>query len=90
MESNGTQTRSVANLGQYSGQEKSYCCEAQSPSQRKIMEEQPRKIYRCPKDCSVSDYKTRCKRCGQWMLYAGEKTPEEIRRYDEELTRSAY
>lgn len=53
----------------------------------KIMEKKI-KIYRCPKDCSVGDTGDRCKRCGSWKLYAGEKTVEEIEKYDQELTKS--
>lgn len=46
------------------------------------------KIYRCPNNDSVSDYPCRCKRCGEWMLYAGEKTQEEIDEFNEQLTHS--
>lgn len=46
-------------------------------------------IYRCPKNCSVSDHKDRCKRCGEWMLSAGMQTMEEVEKFNEELTRSA-
>lgn len=47
------------------------------------------KIYRCSKGCSVSDYEGRCARCNEWMLFAGEKTMEEVDKFNEELTRSA-
>jgi hypothetical protein len=52
------------------------------------MEQKKIKIYRCPKDCSVGDTGDRCKRCGSWKLYAGEKTVEEIEKYDQEITKS--
>lgn len=50
---------------------------------------EPIKIWRCPNDCSVADHDGRCKRCGEWMLYAGMQTMEEVEKYNEELTRNA-
>jgi|GEM_PF-5644798 len=51
---------------------------------------EPIKIYRCPKDCSVGDTPDRCVRCGSWKLYAGKKTMEEVEKENEQITRSAY
>jgi hypothetical protein len=50
------------------------------------MEEQ--KIYRCPNDCSVGDTPDRCRKCGEWKLYAGKKTMEEVEKYNQELSKS--
>lgn len=56
------------------------------------MQEEPRKVkvYRCPKNCSVGDTPDRCRRCGEWKLYHGEFTEQEMQKFNEELTRAAY
>jgi hypothetical protein len=30
------------------------------------------KIYRCPKNCHVSNKADRCPKCGQWLVYDGD------------------
>jgi transcription initiation factor IIE alpha subunit len=36
------------------------------------------KVYRCPKNCTVSDQAERCPRCGNWLKYDGDRSMEEI------------
>lgn len=38
------------------------------------------KVYRCPNNCTVSDSKKRCSRCGSWLLYDGDESPDSIQK----------
>jgi len=52
-------------------------------------------VYRCPKGCHiriypfwVGDEGEKCPRCGEWMVYKGQKTEEQLRQMQIDLSKN--
>lgn len=52
-------------------------------------------VYKCPKNCHirvyplwVGDDAEKCPRCGEWMIYKGDKTEEQLHQMQTDSTKN--